>query len=76
MCYKRIGWIITPACSIPMIGNGFLPDPASSGKQIHPPCTLCTNVPKSPVLSQISFDKFQLKCKKIQTVAHDISFNV
>ncbi|MFH1025262.1 MAG: hypothetical protein V1764_01100, partial [Nitrospirota bacterium] len=37
MCDKRIGWIKAQACTTtPMIGNGLLPDPASSGKRTHP----------------------------------------
>jgi len=32
----------------------LLPYPASSGKLAVPPCTLCTNVPISPLLRMIS----------------------
>jgi len=46
MCDKGIGWIMAQACiTTPMIGNGLLPEPASSGRRAHPPRTLSTDVP-------------------------------
>jgi hypothetical protein len=51
ICGKGSEGIMVPACTTPVIGNGFLLNLISSGKRAVPPCTLFSNAPQVVVIS-------------------------